>query len=107
LRLEIARHFQDRRPRRGAIGDAGDAPLKPPRIGRLVVLEGCSLHPRGVEILYLIAGDDAAGEAADAGKIPGARDIAGLRMGLRRNERESEQQGKPTEHTARKKLWHR
>jgi len=33
----------------GAIGDAGDAAFQPPRVGRLAVLEGGSLHPRGVE----------------------------------------------------------
>ena len=53
LGLEIARHFEDRGAGIGAIGDTGDAAFQPPRVGRLVVLEGGRLHPRGVEILHL------------------------------------------------------
>ncbi len=56
-------------------------------------LKAARLHPRGVEILHLVARDDAAAEAADAREIPGARDIAGLREGAGRREPcESEQQ---------------
>ena len=53
----------------GAIGDAGDAAFQPPRVGGLAVLEGGPLHPCRVEILHLIARDDAAAEPADAGII--------------------------------------
>ena len=70
-----------------AVGDPGDLALEPPRIGRLAVPEGCGLHPRGVKILHLISRDHAAGEAADAGKIPRARDVARLRGGAGRREK--------------------
>src|SRR5207245_2953785 len=69
LGLEIARHFQDRGAGIGAIGDAGDAAFQPPRVGGLAVLERRPLYPRRVEILHLIARDDAAAEPADAGII--------------------------------------
>ncbi len=81
LRLEIAGYFQDRGAGTGAIGDADDAPFEPPRIGRLAILEACCLHPRRVKVLHDIAGDDAAGEPADAGIVPCARHVAGLRGG--------------------------
>ena len=93
LGLEIARHFQDRGAGIGAIGDAGDAALQPPRIGWLAVLEDRRLHPRRVKILHLISRDHAAAEAADAGKILCARDVARLRGSVRqRAKRQGEQQ---------------
>jgi hypothetical protein len=65
----------------GPVGDAGDAALEPALVGRLIVLEGGGLEPRRIEILHLVAGDDAAREAADVGEVLGARDIvfSGLR----------------------------
>ena len=79
LRLEVARDLDDRRPGRRAIGDARDAALGP-ALGRgLAVLERRRLQPRRVEVLHLVAGDDAALEAADAGIVARARDVALLR----------------------------
>jgi hypothetical protein len=69
LALEVARDFQDRRPGIGAVGDACDAALEAARVGRVAIPEWRRLQPRGVEVLHLIAGDDAAGEAADAGVV--------------------------------------
>ena len=79
LRLEIARDLEDRGPGPGAIGDARDAALEPALVGRLAVLERRRLQPRRVEILHLVAGDDAAVEAADAGIVARAGDVALLR----------------------------
>ena len=81
LRLEIARHFDNGGSGRGAVGDAGDAAFGLALVGGLAVLEGRGLQPRRVEILGQIAGDDAAGETADARIIAGAGDVALLRLG--------------------------
>ena len=43
-------------------------------------LKARGLQTRRVEILGLVAGDDAAGEAADAGKVARAGDVALLRL---------------------------
>ena len=67
----------------GAIGDASDAAFQPPRVGRIAVLEGGGLHPRGVEIFHLVTGDDAAAKTADAGEILRTRDVTCLRAGGR------------------------
>ena len=76
LGLEIPEDFEDREVRDYCDGDPGDLALQPRRIDRLAVLEGCRLHPRGVEIPDLVSRDHAAGETADPGKIPRARDVA-------------------------------
>ena len=107
LRLEVFGDFEDRRPGIGAICDADDAPLQPPRVGRLAVLEGGRLHPRRVKVLHHIAGDDAAAEAADARIIPRARHVAGLRVGCgRRESREERNEDKQCDVLAQKGHWH-
>jgi hypothetical protein len=52
--------------------------LGPAFIGRFAILEGGRLQPRRVEILDLVAGNDAAGETADAGIVPRPRNIPHL-----------------------------
>ena len=97
LRLEIARHFEHRGAGRIAVGDARHAALETARVGRLAVAERRRLQAHRVEILHLVAGDDAAGEAADAGKVPRARDVARLGERAGRGEqvsRERSEQGK-------------
>jgi hypothetical protein len=84
LGLEVARDLDNRGAGIGAIGDAGDTPFEPPLVGGLAVLEGGGLQPRRVEILELIARDDAAGEAPDAGIVTRAGDVAAL-LRLRRH----------------------
>jgi hypothetical protein len=78
LGLEIAGDLEDGWAGIGPVGDAGNLAFEPPRIGRLAVFEDGGLDPRGVKVLHLISRDHAAAEAADAGEIPCAGDIARL-----------------------------
>jgi hypothetical protein len=109
LGLEIAGDFQDRGSGIGPVGDARDLAFEPPCIGWLAVPEDRRLHPRCVESLHLISRDHAAGETADAGKIPGARDIARLRGGGRwrvqqEDEQEDQRPGDRVQRSHRKSL---
>jgi hypothetical protein len=61
-----------------AIGDARDTAFEPTLVGSLAILEGRGLQAHRVEVAHVIAGDNTAAEAADAGIISRARDIARL-----------------------------